>query len=172
MAKNPPRHNLASWFVFKNVHWNWVPFEITKLDLFICSLFSNTVNENRPKHRPKSTISLLNLIQSCHSCSKNVEWTSSSYTDCWRGANLLFLVCSRLDSKTTRNVFLNGTKTLLGNHFSNSFEMRDWIATTLKQNLRFLVLPLRMWNGTECRLKLKNDVSQYFSEVPVSITLN
>lgn len=95
MAKNPPRHNLASWFVFKNVHWNWVPFEITKLDLFICSRFSNTVNENRPKHRPKSTISLLNLIQSCHSCSKNVEWTSSSYTDCWRGANLLFLVCSR-----------------------------------------------------------------------------
>lgn len=125
MAKNPQRHNLASWFVFKNVHWNWVPFEITKLDLFICSLFSNTVNENRPKHRPKSTISLLNLIQSCHSCSKNVEWTSSSYTDCWRGANLLFLVCSRLDSKTTRNVFLNRTKTLLGNHFSKSLEMRD-----------------------------------------------
>ena len=154
MAKNPPRHNLSSWFVFKNVHWNWVPFEITKLDLFICSLFSNTVNENRPKHRPKSTISLLNLIQSCHSCSKNLEWTSSSYTDCWRGANLLFLVCSRLDSKTTRNVFLNRTKPLLAKSFLEIVgDERYWIATTLKQNLWFVVLPLRMWNGTECRLE-------------------
>ena len=149
MAKNPPRHNLSSWFVFKNVHWNWVPFEITKLDLFICSLFSNTVNENRPKHRPKSTISLLNLIQSCHSCSKNVEWTSSSYTDCRRGANLLFLVCSRLDSKTTRNVFLNRTKTLLAKSFLEIVgDERYWIATTLNKICDLLCFLL------ECRMEL------------------
>lgn len=153
MAKNPPRHNLASWFVFKNVHWNWVPFEITKLDLFICSLFSNTVNENRPKHRPKSTISLLNLIQSYHSCSKNVEWTSSSYTDCWRGANLLFLVCSRLDSKTTRNVFWTEQKQFLEIISRNRWRWEILNSNNIKQNLWFVVLPLRMWNGTECRLE-------------------
>ena len=128
MAKNPPRHNLASWFVFKNVHWNWVPFEITKLDLFICSLFPNTVNENRPKHGPKSTISLLNLIQSCHSCSKNVEWTRSSYSDCWRGANLLLYVLVWLQ-KVRATYFWTEQK-----HFLEIISLNRWRWEILNSN--------------------------------------
>ena len=144
MAKNPPRHNLASWFVFKNVHWNWVPFEITKLDLFICSLFSNTVNENRPKHRPKSTISLLNLIQSCHSCSILIVEEELTYS---------FLYVLVWIQKLRATYFWTEQKHFLEIISRNRWRWEILNGNNIKQNLWFVVLPLRMWNGTECRLE-------------------
>ena len=121
---------------------------------FICSLFSSTVNEKHCRNIvQKSTISLLNLIQSWHSCSKNIEWTRSSYTDCWRGVNLLLLDCmfSFGFKKYVQRNFEQNRNTSWKSFLETVRGDRYWIATTIKQNLRFVVLPFRMWNGTECQ---------------------